>query len=127
MSASLSLSARGNAARRPRDVLEIDVEWTLEAPIDLLEARLFWHTVGRGLEDVAIVEAQSVESPLPRDKRTFTFALPEGPYSFSGLLTSLQWAVEVVAGNGVARWDFVLGPDGAAVTLSSGDTASSVS
>ena len=119
MSATLSLSARGDAARRTRDVLEIEVEWTLDAPIDTLEARLFWHTVGRGLEDVAVVETQSIESPVPRDKRVFTFALPEGPYSFTGLLASLKWAVELVAGDTVARWDFVLGPDGHEISLDS--------
>ena len=122
MSASLSLSARGDAARHPRDVLEIEVEWTLDAPIDMLEARLFWHTVGRGLEDVSLVESQSIESPKPRDKRTFTFTLPEGPYSFTGALTSLQWAVELVAGDTVARWDFVLGPDACEVKLGEGET-----
>jgi hypothetical protein len=107
----------GNASRRPRDVIELEAQWALDAPVDELEARLFWYTMGKGLEDFSVVESQSVESPLPSETRSFRFVLPEGPYSFVGRLEVLQWAVELIAGESVARWEFMLGPEGRAIEL----------
>ena len=49
--------------------------------------------------------------------------LPAGPYSFSGRLISLIWALELVAepGNHVARVEITLGPDGQEVVLATGE------
>jgi hypothetical protein len=118
MSAQLALMpVEGNASRRPRDVIELRAQWAWDAPVDELEVRLFWYTIGKGREDFSVVELQSVESPLPNEARSFRFTLPEGPYSFVGKLALLQWAIELIAGKSVARWEFTLGPEGRAIEL----------
>jgi len=53
------------------------------------------------------------------DRREFRFRLPEGPYSFSGKLISLLWAIEVVASPGdmAGRAGIVVSPSGREVVI----------
>jgi hypothetical protein len=116
----------GERARSPRDILELSGAWTLEAVPKAIEARLFWFTRGKGTEEVGVCETQVVDLPTIKGARAFKFALPVAPYSFSGRLISLRWAVELVADDTVARWEFTMSPDGAEITLSdAGDAARS--
>lgn len=87
----------GYTAFRPGDVVEGTVLWQLEPGPSEVEARLFWYTRGKGDQDVGIVETIPYAQPAPTDRRQFRFRLPDGPYSFSGKLISLEWAIEVVA------------------------------
>lgn len=89
-----------------------------EAP-SFAEVRLVWSTKGKGSEDAAVVDTISFPSPQPGDTRPFKFELPESPYSFSGKLISLVWAVELVLqpGNHCARCEIVVAPDGKEVIL----------
>ncbi len=105
----------GDAARRPRDVLELTGTWALPVAPGSIEARLFWYTQGKGTEDVGVVEMQRVDIPTAKGDRTLKFALPAAPYSFSGKLISVRWAVELVADREVARWEFTMSPSGAEV------------
>lgn len=115
---TLSLKPRdGGATRRPKDTLDIAAEWTLDKAPSAVEARLFWYTRGKGTEDVGIVARERIESPMARADHRFRFHLPEAPYSFSGRLISLLWAVELVADDEVARWEFTLTPDGEEILL----------
>jgi len=52
--------------------------------------------------------------PQTTDQRTFRFALPEGPYSFSGKLISIIWAIELILepGPSVERREIVMSPSG---------------
>ena len=60
---------------------------------------------------------QPVRETVQGEQRV-KFTLPAAPYSFSGKLISLIWAVELVADDSdSARWEFVLGPDGAEILL----------
>ena len=47
--------------------------------------------------DVGIVDTLRIDRPDASGHHDFGFRLPEGPYSFSGKLITLAWAVEVVA------------------------------
>lgn len=58
---------------------------------------------------------------LPQETRAFRFQLPEAPYSFSGKLISLAWALELIAypSKEVVRREIVLAPGGSEVRLES--------
>lgn len=105
--------------RRPGETVELSAMWALRKTPAVLEARLFWHTQGKGTEDLEVVATQPVPSPTSAGEHVFRFTLPEGPWSFSGRLISLLWAVELVADDHSARWEFTLGPNGREVQLSS--------
>jgi len=68
---------------------------------------------------VGVVETVRFEPPLPEEARPFRFLAPAEPYSFSGKLISLLWALEVVAlpGHESARLDLTISPTGKEVLL----------
>ena len=89
--------------------------WELpEPPAEGVEVRLLWSTQGRGDRDFEVVARQAEEAAGARGERRFRFQLPLGPYSFSGQLVSLLWAVEVVAvaEDLAGHAELVLGPGG---------------
>jgi hypothetical protein len=71
--------------------------WRLEEEPEAVGLRLFWYTSGKGTEDVEIVDRVRTETPGISGERGFSFRLPLGPYSFSGSLITLAWALELVA------------------------------
>src|SRR5262245_52954112 len=72
--------------------------WSDQLPQpDRFEVRLIWYTQGKGDRDVSIVQQQTIEPRQPSGHAPFAFEAPNGPYSFSGRLISLLWAIEVVA------------------------------
>jgi hypothetical protein len=107
----------GDASRTPRSVLELRARWSLPSAPRSLQARLFWFTRGKGTEDVGIVATEEVPAAGADGEHRLRFTLPEAPYSFSGRLISLVWAVELVADETAARWEFVLAPDGREILL----------
>lgn len=74
--------------------------WELEKAPKKAEIRLIWLTQGIGTRDVGIVETAPLEQPRAEDEQKFSFRLPAGPYTFSGKLVSLQWAVELAISPG---------------------------
>ena len=118
MSALRVVPTSGGTERRPGDPLELTVSWSLAEPPTSLDVRLFWFTQGKGTRDVGVVESQPVDIGGARGDRRVRFRLPDSPYSFSGTLITLQWAVELIANaDQVARWEFVMAPDGHEVRL----------
>jgi hypothetical protein len=93
--------------------------WSLEKSCTALELRLFWYTQGKGTQDVGIVQTRRVGNPVMAGQELFEMELPEGPYSFSGRLITLAWALELVAlpGDEAERVDLVLSPTGQEVRL----------
>jgi hypothetical protein len=122
--------AGGRTAFQPGDTLEVSALWALAGAPEQLEARLFWYTRGKGTEDVGVVSVQRVENPPAAGERAWRFKLPAQPWSFSGKLISLVWAVELVVEPGArsARAEFTLSPDGQEILLhgDSGEAAMSV-
>ena len=111
----------GRTAFTPAADLSGKVSWSLEKPPRWLELRLFWFTRGKGTEDGAMVQVTRFDQPHPAETRTFRFKLPEAPYSFSGKLISLVWALELVAGpsHAVSRVEITLAPEGREILLDS--------
>lgn len=112
-------SREERVAFEPGEEITGAVYWKLDQPPDGLELRLFWYTRGKGGEDADTVETLHFDNPLQEEARPFRFNLPESPYSFSGKLISLTWALELVAlpSNDVTRLDIVIAPGGREVEL----------
>ena len=109
----------GRSAFRPGERVEGQASWELAEPPRSLEVRLFWTTSGRGDEDQEIVAVEQVPSPAASGWTRFSLQLPAGPYSFSGRLVSLAWALEVVAPHEemAASAPIVVGPEGREVRI----------
>lgn len=109
----------GATSFRPGDVVDGTVRWQLAAPPAKIELRLFWHTEGRGDQDVGVIETVPFENPGAVDQRSFRVRLPEGPYSFSGKLITLAWGLEAVAqpGDWSGRIPITLSPTGEEIRL----------
>lgn len=107
------------AAFAPRETLGGTIRWNLDANPRCLELSLFWYTAGKGTRDVGVVETKRFDEPGAFGSRDFAFTLPDGPYSFSGKLISLIWAVELTRspGSETVRREIVLSPTGHEVLL----------
>ena len=90
------------------EVVEGTVSWQLDRPATAAELRLFWYTEGKGDQDLKVVETVAFANPEEQDRRGFRVRLPEGPYSFSGKLISLLWALEAVVEPGSRAGRLVL-------------------
>ncbi|MGC4072837.1 MAG: hypothetical protein QM760_10005 [Nibricoccus sp.] len=111
--------ADGRTDFRPGETLGVSALWALSEKPATLEVRLFWYTRGKGAEDVGVIAVQTIENAGAAGERSLSFKLPSQPWSFSGKLISLIWAVELVAepGGHSARAEFALSPDGAEILL----------
>ena len=114
---------RGGDAYRPGESVTGAVSWQLDAPATGVEVRLFWYTRGKGTTDVRVVKAQQFDVPGMAGHRAFQFVLPEEPYSFSGKLVSLIWAIEAVVqpGERSGRQELVVAPGGREIELGTVD------
>jgi len=104
---------------RGGDTVEGVAGWRLEKPPTSVEARLFWFTRGKGTEDVGLVNQVRFDAPQQEEGRKFSFRLPTEPWSFSGQLVSLIWALELVAepGGDTARVELIVSPTGQEILL----------
>lgn len=97
---------------RPYETVAGRVEWRLvERPKDL-ELRLCWFTRGRAEDESETVAALPLGDTLS-GAREFSFVLPGAPWSVSGRLIEIAWALEVVAKRqgGLALEELVVSPD----------------
>lgn len=113
----------GRTAFLPGEELTGTVSWSLdpgEEPAESAEVHLLWFTRGKGDRDSAVVATERLEgAPSRSERRDFRFRVPEGPYSVSGKLVSIVWAVEVVLdpGERAERIEIVVSPTGREVLL----------
>ena len=116
--------AGGRTAFMPGQPISGRVSWRLADQPSSAQLRLFWYTSGKGVTDVGVVEMLPFASPQREDQREFTLTLPREPYSFSGTLIALRWALELMLEPGglVERLEFVLAPTGQPVVLGSPGT-----
>jgi hypothetical protein len=93
--------------------------WRVDGEPSSVELRLFWYTSGKGTQDVGVVNSTTFAAPRAQDQRDFTLPLPREPYSFSGTLISLVWAIELIVepGDHVERREFVLSSTGEEVII----------
>lgn len=120
MMSQLEIRTRDDRVRfLPGDVLAGQVSWATESPPGLIELRLFWRTQGKGTRDVKVVQSVMFENPRRQETRDFRFQLPDGPYSFSGKLISLIWALELVISSTkeTERLDILVSPTDSEIML----------
>ena len=103
----------------PGDTLSGRAVWHLEDDTETIEVRLFWYTSGKGTEDVVIIDSVRTDAAGTAGERSFSFRLPDGPYSFSGSLITLAWALEIIAlpHGATERIDFIVAPTPVEVRL----------
>ncbi len=116
----IRLGLRENkTAFRPGETIAGAVLWEFAKAPTSAEVRLVWSTRGKGTEDGETVEVVTLDAPPAADTREFSFQAPNGPYSFSGTLIAVLWAVEFVAepGSEFERIEIVIAPDAREITL----------
>jgi hypothetical protein len=106
------LTDEGATSFMPGGSITGEVRWSTADDAEALELRLFWYTSGRGTDDVGVVAAQPIDNPGSSGSRRFAFKVPEGPYSFSGKLITLAWALELVQlpNQATTRLDLLVSP-----------------
>ena len=116
----IRLGLRENkTAFRPGETIAGAVLWEFEKAPQLAEVRLLWFTRGKGTEDGETIATVKFDAPPPADTREFSFEAPDEPYSFSGTLIALIWAVEFVAkpGSEFERMEITIAPDAREIVL----------
>ena len=90
-----------------------EVQYALPEP-GFISLRLFYFTAGKGTENVEVVGEKKFAAPAARGREQVAFRLPHAPWSFSGELITLTWALEAVSEKAAehARAEFVLSPSG---------------
>lgn len=96
-----------------------EVRWADLKESDRIEVRLIWYTSGKGTRDLEIVHVHPVDSVHGSGKEKFSFKAASHPYSFSGKLISIVWAVEAVVlpSGDVATKPILIGPGGLEVVV----------
>jgi hypothetical protein len=116
----LKLGLRDNrTAFRPGEEIVGAAGWQLDRPPKSVEVRLFWYTCGKGTQDVGVVDTVRFEQPQREEARPFRFIAPAEPYSFTGKLITLVWALELVVkpGDESARLELTISPTGQPIVL----------
>ena len=105
----------------PRETVRGVIEWNLDATPRRLDLSLFWYTAGKGTRDIGMVHNVWFDDPGPHGSKEFSFELPEGPFSFSGRLISVIWAIELICspGSETTRREITLSPTGKEILLGS--------
>ena len=103
----------------PGDTVVGAVQWNLQTNPRRLDVTLLWYTAGKGTRDVGVIETVAIENPGSLGSQDFAFALPYGPYSFSGRLISLIWVIELTSAPGeqTVRQEITVSPTGEEIVL----------
>jgi len=117
---SIELSG-GKDTFAPGERVDGHIEWGLDANPAALELSLLWYTSGKGTRDVQVLHTNKTDGPGAFGSDKFSFTLPAGPYSFSGKLISLIWALELTCtpGEETVRREVVVSPTGREILLAS--------
>jgi hypothetical protein len=107
----------GDTARKPGETIELTASWSLAAAPSSVVVRLIWFARGIEVSEGAVIASKNLPEAV-RGEYPVTFTLPKAPYSFTGKVVKLHWAVELIVGNaGTATWEFNLSPSGQAIVL----------
>ena len=109
----------GNTAFEPGSQIFGEAFWRMDEPAESIEARLLWHTEGKGSMDSAVVQTATFDRPAQEETRPFEMTLPIEPYSCSGKLVSILWVIELVAlpTKENIRLPLTMGPGGREIVL----------
>ena len=115
---------KANAEYVAGETISGKANWkTLPVKTSKLSLRLIWYTQGKGSRDFDLISSSDFEiTPELRSggEHKFEFVAPGRPYSFSGKLIELTWAVELIAypSKDSVLETLVIGPAGKAQVLS---------
>jgi hypothetical protein len=111
----------GKNAFAPGERVEGKIQWSVDVEPKALELSLLWYTSGKGTRDAGVVNSKRIDRPGSSGSDQFSFTLPSGPYSFSGKLISLIWALELTCtpGSETVREEIVVSPTGREILLTS--------
>ena len=103
----------GRVCYEPGARMSGEVFWNLAEEAESVELRLFWYTYGRGTQDVETVDGVTWDAPVRSGKKPFEIVLPEEPYSYSGTLLSISWALELICqpSGDVERMELMILPE----------------
>lgn len=109
----------GQTAFEPGAEIDLYLEWDLDDEPEAIELRLVWNTSGKGDTDLEVARTERFEWPSRRESRQASVMLPRQPYSFSGKLVSLIWALELIAlpGDASTRREITIAPGGREVRI----------
>lgn len=109
----------GSTTFDPGAEIDVFLEWDLEEEPEAVELRLVWNTSGKGDTDLEVARTERFEWPSRSGSRRTTVTLPREPYSFSGKLISLIWALELIAlpGEASTRREITIAPGGREVRM----------
>lgn len=105
----------------PGEAITGQIRWLRDESPRNVELRLCWNTRGKGTTDSDV----AITLPLPdlraSGSQPFTLRAPDQPYTFSGKLISLVWALELVVDSDEAfeRIELVIAPGGREIELPS--------
>lgn len=84
----------GKISYQPGEKINGELEWDLNQEVENIAINVFWYTEGIGNQDSEIAGTEIIKSPLKSDRQSFEIELPMAPYSYSGQISSLKWAIE---------------------------------
>ncbi len=120
MSTSLTIETLdGKVAFAPGEPIDGVVSWAFEGEAREVELRLLWYTTGKGDRDEGVIEVIRFENPARDDVQAFGFFAPAGPFSYSGKLITLSWALEATVRKDkktFSRVDLIIASDGREVS-----------
>lgn len=113
--------ADGRTAFAPGEELTGTISWSSasgERPA-WLEVRLFWYTEGKGTQDIGVATTERFTDPGQHGEKTFRLKAPHQPWSCSGRLVSIRWALELVSSDDqpVVKVELVIAPGAGEIVL----------
>ena len=87
----------GKTSYNPGEKIRGELEWELAQEVPEITINIFWYTEGIGEQDSEVAKTEVIKAPLPSDRQSFEIDLPVAPYSYSGQITALKWALEATA------------------------------
>ncbi len=95
------------------------VSWSLSKEPKRVTVSLMWRTEGKGTQDTEVADSMDFEVYNKVGEEKFSFTLPIAPYSCSGQLISICWALEafIKSGNDECRYDLIIAPNAEEVSL----------
>jgi len=109
----------GRTSFRPSEQVAGTVMWVSDEAPRRIRVELLWSTGGKGTVDEKVVDFLEIPSPPARGNAAFRLQLPDQPWTFSGKLVSVIWAVRAVAEPGEAQvyTEIIVSPTGREIDL----------
>lgn len=87
----------GKISYQPGEKIRGEIEWEFTQEVPDITLNIFWYTEGIGTQDSEVARTEVIKAPLQNDCQSFEIDLPMAPYSYSGQISALKWAIEATA------------------------------